>query len=556
MSLDQVQNAFHPRGKSDRGVTFIFVALMLVVLMIFAAFAVDLGAVFNERRQDQSAVDAGATSAGVQFLRTGSFSVAVGEALDRVDQALERDVTDSEWAACEDPAPLDITAESLGLTPSTSCVSISAGFDRLRVYLPDQAVATSFGRVVGIDEFKSTAFAEVSLVAPGGGALPFVMFADAAAGDQVCLRTEPGAGSSEPPDQPTPDGYTPVGNEVDPCNSASFDVRDASLGTIKPYLYRGCSSGTGNESIVDGIMVGMDHLVGVFDPEKVLTAGDSSASLDFDPDARLDGGPSPSNCQTALPNTLRLDGGLTTGLLRCALLEQPCTAGTAATETKNGRLSSSTSGQRFAGLEINNTPLWDYFVDSLPAAAPAACGPARSSATEFYLRRAYLRDCLAEWAASGAGPLFKEEIGLEPRFGYVPRIAEVGLCDTQPDHEPPTSDPTCKSGSGDPNNGAIATVHVNNFSPVYIDGVYQQQTAVAVCDSANPAFDPLDATISEWAVHYPAQGGLSDCGTSAKVDRLSAIAVPCGALPPVVCDPSTTPSFPGVEGIIRVRLSK
>ncbi|MEE9177907.1 MAG: pilus assembly protein TadG-related protein, partial [Acidimicrobiia bacterium] len=45
---------------SDRGATALLVALAMVMLMGFAAVAVDSGLGFDERRQQQSAADVGA----------------------------------------------------------------------------------------------------------------------------------------------------------------------------------------------------------------------------------------------------------------------------------------------------------------------------------------------------------------------------------------------------------------------------------------------------------------------------------------------------------------
>ena len=51
------------RGDGDDGVTMILVALTMVGMMVFAAFAVDMGGVYAERRQDQTAADVAALAA-------------------------------------------------------------------------------------------------------------------------------------------------------------------------------------------------------------------------------------------------------------------------------------------------------------------------------------------------------------------------------------------------------------------------------------------------------------------------------------------------------------
>ena len=56
------------RGEKGRaGVTLILFALMLAVMLVFVALAMDSGLVFNERRQDQSAVDAAVLAAAGLF---------------------------------------------------------------------------------------------------------------------------------------------------------------------------------------------------------------------------------------------------------------------------------------------------------------------------------------------------------------------------------------------------------------------------------------------------------------------------------------------------------
>lgn len=524
------------RLRSDRGLVLPITALSLVLMMVVAAFVVDLGLVYSERRNDQNAVDASATSGAVQFLRTQSKQTAVDEILAKVNADLGRTVSSAEWVACNDASSLTHTAITLALTPRTDCISFSAGFDRIRVRVPDQVVSTSFGRVVGLNSFTSSAFAEVSTSPAGGGAMPFVVTALNGSGDQICLRTD-GTGGDEPPQQPPPAG-DPYGTgfELDPCDKDNFDSFQGGRGTIKPYFYNGCDRPTGNQSIVDAIMVGMDHQLGVFDPEVMLGPGQSANALDSNSGARLDGG---GSCTTVFPNTVDVDTGLTAQLLTCGLLRAPCNSGSAATSGKSGRLAGDSSVANFAALGVNDKPLWDYFVPTLPLAAPASCSTAKTS-SDFYLRRAALRDCLRNWTS---GQLFSESIESEKRLGFVPVIAERALCDTQPD--PPT-DPDCQG------NGPLDNVHINSFAPVYIDGLYQD--GPGICDDTNPA-TPTGTT--DWSIHYPGKGMKCGDGPGTdKVDRVSGIVVPCGALPLTFCDPSGNPPFPDPLGLARIRLAK
>ncbi|TDI51539.1 MAG: hypothetical protein E2O97_04890, partial [Acidobacteria bacterium] len=72
-------------GRNDSGVTAVLVAMMMFLLMGFAAVAVDSGILFNDRRQQQSAADGGALAA-VQFARTTLPTTNCG-ALSGIDYA-------------------------------------------------------------------------------------------------------------------------------------------------------------------------------------------------------------------------------------------------------------------------------------------------------------------------------------------------------------------------------------------------------------------------------------------------------------------------------------
>src|SRR6185295_17650 len=58
------------RLRDEGGFALVFMTLVLVVMLVFAAFAVDLGGVYNERRIDQNGVDAATTSGAIQQLKT------------------------------------------------------------------------------------------------------------------------------------------------------------------------------------------------------------------------------------------------------------------------------------------------------------------------------------------------------------------------------------------------------------------------------------------------------------------------------------------------------
>jgi hypothetical protein len=95
--------------------------------------------------------------------------------------------------------------------------------------------------------------------------------------------------------------------------------------------------------------------------------------------------------------------------------------------------------------------------------------------------------------------------------------------------------------------------HINSFSPVFIDALYEDKGGL--CDTNNPA---TPAGTTQWAIQYPGKSGGMNCGSNngKEVSRVSGIVLPCGALPSSICDPSSNPPFPDLLGITRVRLSK
>ena len=149
--------SFNGLRTDEFGATAIVVALSMLLIIGFAALAVDVGVGFNERSQDQSAVDAGVT-AGALDAMSNILSMR-DQALQYTRQNLDTAYTDAEWQAqwesCTDPNKNDggfsFAAVPSPWTPGIDldCISVDpAGF--LRVRAPIQEVDTSFGRLLGI----------------------------------------------------------------------------------------------------------------------------------------------------------------------------------------------------------------------------------------------------------------------------------------------------------------------------------------------------------------------------------------------------------------------
>ena len=62
-----VDDPGHRFGR-ERGASALLVALSMLMLLGFAALAVDIGAGFNERRQDQNAADAAVLGGALEVL--------------------------------------------------------------------------------------------------------------------------------------------------------------------------------------------------------------------------------------------------------------------------------------------------------------------------------------------------------------------------------------------------------------------------------------------------------------------------------------------------------
>lgn len=158
-------------SRSERGATAVVVAISMLVIMGFAALVIDLGAGFNERAQDQSAADASVMAGAIEVL--GNAEAMRDKALEYARSNLDTTYTDAEWAStwesCSDPEKASL---GLGLTPvpgpaadgnwtgvsQLDCISTgSGGF--LRVRIPDQIVATTFGKTMGADQLEASAAA-------------------------------------------------------------------------------------------------------------------------------------------------------------------------------------------------------------------------------------------------------------------------------------------------------------------------------------------------------------------------------------------------------------
>jgi hypothetical protein len=226
------------RLRRDDGLTMVLVALLLVVLMFFAAIVIDVGATYNHRRQDQSAADASALAAA-QSLGV-SEATLVAQAKQYAHNSLDTAFTSAEWNSCSsDTGALTIKATG------SNCISYNAS--QVRVRLPDSYYETTFGKVVGIEEIRHSAFAIAGQQPVGfGGVLPFAVTGSSGDGGFGCLKSNSNGGAQ-------PWCGTTSGN---------FGFLDFShFGDTQYGTTISCGSGATSARIRNNIAVGVDHML-------------------------------------------------------------------------------------------------------------------------------------------------------------------------------------------------------------------------------------------------------------------------------------------------------
>lgn len=548
------------RRGGERGVSAIIFALLLSVLMMTSAFAVDIGQAYAERRHDQNTVDAAVMSGLVKgLLDGGSIEGVVREVRDKVDTTLGRTVSDEEWLSCTDGGQLHFNTQELQvanevISPATQCISFNETFEELRVKLPDQEVEGIFSPAVGFENLHVSAAANGS-ISSGTGGLPFVALSTATHGDFVCLRTSSakqplplaeGNGPGAPATFPA-DGAP--GSRPDPCDKDEFDVDSQRFGTLKPFRYKdGCTQQNTDWEIA--VAIGLDHPMGVF-PEGYLEYPPPPPA-DGSPDPyeiRYDGAPftgtTAERCATAYPNTFELDEGLNAGGLSCSLILNAGDLCNGITPRLQAGPRATTNPHALLGeTYFDNSGPWDFLRDSDELAAegsPQSCvdlaasrsltvDPSSALYWDHYDKFDALIDCLHRWnreTAPGSGVfypdnvLFTDEVGESARFGFVPQVYEDAL--------------------------DVDYVHIEGFLPVFMYRLYIQQSG-SMCD-------PADTRSTQLMVHDAGQ--MHACGgTNKTIDRLASIIFACGMVSKDLCAKPTELNASSGRDIYDFRLTR
>ncbi len=144
--------------RSDEGAVAVIVAICLVVLLTFAALAVDLGLWFTARRQLQSAADSAAL-AGCRELADGADNATVWQAV-------------TTYANKNFTVPVDL-ADSTVIAPTAGGLS-DIGSDYVKVTVRTSSPSI-FARVMGYTEGRVSAqsVARVGYLAGGRGPVPW-----------------------------------------------------------------------------------------------------------------------------------------------------------------------------------------------------------------------------------------------------------------------------------------------------------------------------------------------------------------------------------------------
>ena len=368
--------------RDERGATFIIAAISMVVLLAFAAIAVDVAASWVERRQDQAAVDvADLSAAQLTAAKLQGQAMADAEAEVRRISAANFGTSDAEWAACTDPGK---PAEYDRTVPGYQCVSFNSDLSKIRVRAPVQDVPTYFASVVGVTSIPVSAFAEVSMYFDGGvgGVLPFGMPDSAKNDTELCLKTA---------SQPLPD----ICDGPDSGNFGPLDFRIyGSAFTTENCNLGGLGQGGG---IAQNIATGVDHELGKYVADERRELDGCGVNVLWMPTT--------GKTETGNVKAQSLDDGFLDGI-----------------NGHDGRLYRPGSGRSFKGTPVDNTPLWSYF---WPAASRAGtpCADTAINDTSTNAKHENMAACLVWWKTNRpSSQLFDPSLADSRRFAWVPLL--------------------------------------------------------------------------------------------------------------------------------------
>ncbi len=399
-------------SNDESGAILVISALSIVVLMVFAALTVDLGAAWAERRQLQSAADAGAMAAVLPPLNVGDEIADI--AMDFVDTNVGINVDRfgcAGWTPSDEGVPGTFKLVNPGIT---NCVWISTATPNglgtlIAVKVPTQQVPTAFARVIGINSIPVDAFA-VSQIATTSetNVLPFVLLSNP--GPNECLGSPPGGISRNPCTGGASGNFGYL-------SSPSYEF------TSPPDSY--CTNG---DSILDrNIAIGGDHPV----QEDVKWPADNTGADDDFPDECAGSGGN-SAPPTDIPDSVWTRTGVPVNELHDGLVS----------DEQFGPLNTPSRLQQLSGpgsdpdsvadtrtiknfnvpdFILDNVGLWEYVASGTGACDPGNAenaawnvgGPAATNRMEA---------CLQGVEDDGDTVTFDDSLWDSPRFAVIPEL--------------------------------------------------------------------------------------------------------------------------------------
>ena len=292
--------------------------------------------------------------------------------------------------------------------PANWCLSFESARGLFRVRTPNQVVETTFGQVLGRDEFRTAAAAVADINVRGeGGILPFGIPFGSGDGGHLCLSS------------------APSGLALDPCTggaSGNFGVlKGRKFGNPDIPTTANCTASPLNTVLAQNIAHGLDHLVIPDDDGDVTNE-------------------TRDQCFNPLVDTLNTDTGFSTGT-ELGLMG-PVSGG------YTPRLAQSPTTIAIDSKVIDDRPLWDYLnntadygATALPTFddAPAICAPSTFNGGSFDWDGDLLPDPNRSWQHMAAcidayriggymGVMFLSTlITNEARFAYIPEFHESSL---------------------------------------------------------------------------------------------------------------------------------
>ena len=416
---------------NERGAIAPIFALILVILLIFAALTTDLGAAWAVRRTAQATVDAAVMAAATEYLRAlpPDEEKTVQIVLDYTNRNSpdpEPTWTDliPEWLDCVDPdrpsgfVPLAWDTNGDAVDEVFPCISFhTTGL--LRVRLPDTDVETSFAKIIDINSISisATAVAEIRYI-ENRIALPLSLPADFVQGNEQCLATPPS-------------GLLP--GDLAPCSGpaqGNFGLLDSPwFGAGDPHFTnaQGCPNDPNfNTRAPHNLAIGLDHIITPWPDPATLppdgtSLGNNHEGADDCTNAIADNAPyvlnaQPGDTQTASGKAL-LHGGLLgddpspTAASLPGRLRQTTPA--LPDPVVQSRMTFTTTAGSY---DVDNVGLWEYLdQDMIKPNSP--CSDTKNGFDGLTGRQ--LTDQLMVCLASG-DERFIVELLDSPRFGVVP----------------------------------------------------------------------------------------------------------------------------------------